>query len=504
MAFARGVFAPSGTQIDSIPTMKRAALIILDGWGLAPPGPGNCIELARTPVIDRIKAVLPSTTLLTSGLAVGLPEGQMGNSEVGHLTLGAGRVLRQDLVRIGDAIEDGSIFDMPVLEEALERAPRVHILGLCSDGGVHSDITHLEALGEAARRAGKQFYFHAFTDGRDVSPTSGAGHVARLEKTGPVATVCGRYYAMDRDQRWERTGRAFDALVKGNAPRVASASGAVAESYQREVTDEFVEPVRTSDVRIESGDLVIFANFRADRARQLTQMLTVDDGHPDVEFLQMTRYRDDFPGAVLFPREKPADVFGAVCAANGVANLRVAETEKYAHVTYFFNGGHEAEFEGEDRRLVASPQVATYDLQPEMSAPAVARAGAEGIESGAYRALVLNFANPDMVGHTGVIDAAILACESVDRCLGELLAAAETHGWSALITADHGNAEQLIDPETGGPHTAHTTNPVPCWLLDDSDARLRSGGSLQDVAPTLLGLLGIEKPDAMTGQDLRA
>jgi 2,3-bisphosphoglycerate-independent phosphoglycerate mutase len=333
--------------------------------------------------------------------------------------------------------------------------------------------------------------------------------VRRLEKTGPVATVCGRYYAMDRDQRWERTKRAYDALVAGDCPRVESASAAVEASYERDVTDEFVEPVSTGAAVIEDGDLVVFANFRADRARQLTQALMFDDfdgfpraKRPDVRFVQMTKYRSDFDFPVLFPREQPSEVFGEVCARHGIPNLRVAETEKYAHVTYFFNGGREDPFDGETRTLIPSPKVATYDLQPEMSAPEVGRTAAEGVRSGKHRALILNFANPDMVGHTGVIEAATRACEAVDTALGEVLAAIEEMGWAALVTADHGNAECLIDEKTGGPHTAHTTNPVPCWLVG-SRASLRDGGSLRDVVPTLLGLLGTPVPEVMTGADLR-
>ncbi|MHC4549621.1 MAG: 2,3-bisphosphoglycerate-independent phosphoglycerate mutase [Planctomycetota bacterium] len=489
--------------------MQGTALIILDGWGIAPAGPGNCVHLARTPVVDRLDATCPRTTLITHGRSVGLPEGQMGNSEVGHLTLGSGRVMLQDLVRISDAIADGSFFALPVLQQALAGARRVHILGLTSDGGVHSDLTHLEALGEAARRAGKEYFFHAFTDGRDVSPTSGAGHVRRLQKTGPVVTVGGRYYGMDRDRRWERTKRAYDALVAGDAPRVADAAQAVEDSYAREVTDEFIEPVTTGAAVIEDGDLVLFANFRADRARQLTEALTSEsfDGfervrRPRIGFVQMTRYRDDFDLPVLYPRAMPEDVFGAVCAEHGIGNLRLAETEKYAHVTYFFNGGQETPFDGEERLLVPSPKVATYDLQPEMSAPEVGRRGAEAVRSGRYRVLILNFANPDMVGHTGVIEAATQACETVDAALGQVLTALAEKGWTALVTADHGNAECLIDPESGGPHTAHTTNPVPCWLVG-ADDRLRQRGTLRDLAPTLLHLLGLEPPPAMTGADLR-
>ena len=485
------------------------ALIILDGWGLAPEGPANCVHLAKTPVTDRLDAERPRTTLVTSGRAVGLPDGQMGNSEVGHLTLGSGRVIRQDLVRIGDAIEDGSFFLIDALTAGLRDARRVHILGLASDGGVHSDLSHMLALAEASRRAGKEFYFHAFTDGRDVSPTSGAGHVRALAEVGPVATVCGRYHAMDRDQRWERTARSYEAMVAGDCPLVEDAAAAVEASYQNEVTDEFIEPVRTGAAVIEDGDLVIFSNFRADRARQLTEALTPPDfdgfersRRPSIGYLMMTRYRQDFDLPVLYPRTQPESVLGAVFQRHGIANLRLAETEKYAHVTYFFNGGQETPFAREDRVLVLSPKVATYDLQPEMSAPEVARAGVEAVRSGSYQALILNFANPDMVGHTGVIPAATAACEFVDRALGEVLEAMEEYGWTGLVTADHGNAECLIDPETGGPHTAHTTNPVPCWLVGD-DSALREGGSLEDVAPTLLGLLDIETPEAMTGADLR-
>ncbi len=489
--------------------MQGAALIVLDGWGLAPPGPGNCVRLARTPVVAKLEASCPKTTLLTSGRAVGLPEGQMGNSEVGHLTLGSGRVIAQDLVRISDAIADGSFFENPALVAALGAAKRVHILGLASDGGVHSEISHLEALAEAARRARKPCFFHAFTDGRDVSPTSGAGHIRRLAKAGPVATVSGRYYAMDRDKRWDRTRRAYEAMVSGACPKVADAAAAVEASYARNVTDEFIEPVSTGAATIDDGDLVVFANFRADRARQITEALTSPgftgfprSKVPKIAFVQMTRYREDFDLPVLYPRVFPKNVFGEVCGQHGIGNLRVAETEKYAHVTYFFNGGEETPFPGEERILVPSPKVATYDLKPEMSAAEVGRRAAEGVRSGRHRALILNFANPDMVGHTGVIPAAIRACEDVDTALGEVLAAIADRDWAAIVTADHGNAECLIDPETGGPHTAHTTNPVPCWLVGDS-SQLQDGGSLRDIAPTVLGLLDVPVPAEMTGRDLR-
>jgi len=488
---------------------RGAALIILDGWGVAPAGPGNCVRLARTPVVDRLSRSCPQTTLLTSGRAVGLPEGQMGNSEVGHLTLGSGRVIRQDLVRISDAIEEGSFFENPALVEAIASARRVHLIGLASDGGVHSDLSHLVALAEAARRQRKPYCFHAFTDGRDVAPTSGAGHVARLAREGPIATVCGRYYAMDRDRRWERTARAFEAMVGGSGARANDAVAAIEESYRRGVTDEFLEPIVTGEERIGDGDAILFANFRADRARQLTEAFTsaafsgfARSRMPRASLVMMTRYREDFDLPALYPREMPEDVLGSVYAAHGIGNLRVAETEKYAHVTYFFNGGAEEPFEGEERTLIPSPKVATYDLMPEMSAAEVGRAGADGVRSGRHRSLILNFANPDMVGHTGIIAAAIRACEATDSALGVVLEALEECGWQAIITSDHGNAECLIDPVSGGPHTAHTTNPVPCWLFNSKGA-LRAGGGLRDIAPTLLSLLEIPSPGAMSGRNLR-
>jgi len=488
----------------------RAALLILDGWGLAPEGPGNCVRLARTPVVDRLQARCASTTLITSGRSVGLPHGQMGNSEVGHLTLGAGRVLPQALVRVGDAIEDGSFFAIPALVEALRSAKRVHILGLASDGGVHSHLDHLLALGRAAREAGKPFFFHAFTDGRDVSPTSGAGFARRLAAAGSVATICGRYFAMDRDKRWERTRAAYQALVAGEGRRFTDAGAMVEEFYAAGTTDEFLPACATGEGLVREGDCLLFANFRADRARQLTEALTAPEfkgfartPFPKTAMVTMTRYRDDFPLPALFPPQRPRDVLGETFGRLGIPNLRVAETEKYAHVTYFFNGGEEEPFPGEERVLIPSPKVATYDLRPEMSAGEVASAAVDGIRAGTFRALILNFANPDMVGHTGVIEATVRACEAVDSALGEVLAALEAAGWAAVVTADHGNAECLIDPETGGPHTAHTTNPVPCWLWG-APGSLRGGGTLRDIAPTLLGLLGEPAPGAMTGSDLRA
>ncbi|MCZ6574121.1 MAG: 2,3-bisphosphoglycerate-independent phosphoglycerate mutase [Planctomycetota bacterium] len=489
--------------------MQRAALIILDGWGLAPPGPGNCIGLAQTPITDSLDARAPRTTLVTSGRAVGLPEGQMGNSEVGHLTLGAGRVLKQHLVRIGEAVESGELAQNEVLQQELQAAGRVHVIGLASDGGVHSHLSHMIALAQAAQAAGKPVFFHAFTDGRDVSRTSGVGFLRRLQETAPVASVVGRYYAMDRDQRWERAARAYELLVTGAGALVQDPVAAVMAFYDRDVTDEFIEPITTGAATLEDGDLVLFANFRADRARQLTEALSAPgfkgfkrSRTPRIRLVQMTPYHEDFELPVLFPTVEPEQVLGAVLAHHGVPNFRLAESEKYAHVTYFFNGGRERPFPCEERLLVPSPKVATYDLQPEMSALEVTRAALDVITRGEHGCLILNFANPDMVGHTGSIEAATAACACIDKYLGRVLEALRRAGWTALVTADHGNAECLIDPVGGGPHTAHTTNPVPCWLVG-SGGRLRDGGGLKDVAPTLLGLLGLPVPASMTGADLR-
>ncbi|MFQ5844395.1 MAG: 2,3-bisphosphoglycerate-independent phosphoglycerate mutase [Planctomycetota bacterium] len=489
--------------------MRRAALIVLDGWGLAPAGPANCVHLAETPVTDSLDARCPRTTLFTSGRHVGLPDGQIGNSEVGHLTLGSGRILLHHLVRISKAIGERELDRNADLQGVLAQARRVHVLGLASDGGVHSHVEHLRALAETARAAGRPVFFHAFTDGRDVPPTSGAGFVRDLAAAAPVATVVGRYYAMDRDRRWDRTRRAYELLVAGEGERVADAAAGIEASYACGVTDEFVEPQTTGAAVIEDGDAVLFANFRADRARQITEALTAPGFEafrrsrvPRIAFVQMTPYRRDFDLPALFPDIEHRQVLGEVFTEHEVPNFRLAETEKYAHVTYFFNGGREVAFPGEERLLVPSPHVATYDLQPEMSAPEVTEAAIEAVTSQSHRCLVLNFANPDMVGHTGSIEAATAACGWVDRCLGRVLEALERGGWTAIVTADHGNAECLVDPETGGPHTAHTTNPVPCWLVG-APGRLREGGGLQDVAPTLLGLLGLPVPDLMGGRDLR-
>lgn len=503
-------------------------LAILDGWGLRAETEGNAVRLARTPVFDGLAARFPMTTLEASGEAVGLPHGQMGNSEVGHLNIGAGRIVYQDIMRIGRAIASGEFLESPVLRDLArgvrEQGGTLHILGLVSDGGVHSHLDHIEATLDFCDRAGiGEVAVHALTDGRDTSPTSGRGFVerlaARVARTpgARIATVMGRYYGMDRDRRWDRTAKAWSAMVLGEGVPAADPVAAIESSYAAGVTDEFIVPVVVQDAggapraTIEDGDAVFVANFRADRVRQICRALHEPnfDGFarrafPKVSIATMTEYSDAFPFPVVFPPTTLDDILGKVFQAHGVTNLRIAETEKYAHVTYFFNGGEETRFAGEERILIPSPAVATYDLMPEMSAPEVAERAAREIRSGAFGAVILNFANPDMVGHTGVIPAAVKAVETVDAGLGRVLAAVESAGGVAIVTADHGNCETMIDPATGGPHTAHTTNPVPCVLVDPTyRGRLRDGGSLRDLAPTILGLLGMPKPAAMTGEDLR-
>jgi 2,3-bisphosphoglycerate-independent phosphoglycerate mutase len=470
------------------------ALIILDGWGCAPPGPGNAVELADTPVFDRLWAEFPHTTLQASGEAVGLPPGQMGNSEVGHLTIGSGRVLYQDLMRVNRAIEDGSLFESPVLRGAFERGRNVHLLGLVSYGGVHSHINHLRTLLEFAP---KKTWIHAFTDGRDVSPHAAVHDLAELPQER-IASICGRYYAMDRDQRWERTERAFEAIVRSTPVTGTAPVTYVQEQYDAEVTDEFLEPVHFEGrPGIESGDTVIFFNFRPDRARQLSQKLL----EAGFDLTTITRYRDDLDCPVVFDEQEVPNTIAEVLAAHGARQLHCAETEKYAHVTYFFNGGREQEWPGETRILVPSPrEVGTYDKKPEMSAPEVAQRFAAAIGDG-YRFGIVNFANPDMVGHTGSIPAAVAAVETADRCLGEVLAAVESAGGVALVTADHGNAETMLAEDGVSPHTAHTTNPVPL-VVTARDAVLGEGGELSDLAPTCLDLIGIEQPAEMTGRSL--
>jgi 2,3-bisphosphoglycerate-independent phosphoglycerate mutase len=487
-------------------------LIVLDGWGLAPAGPGNAIELADTPVFDRLWAERPHTTLAASGRAVGLPEGQMGNSEVGHLNLGAGRVVPQDLVRISEDVRSGGIHQNTVLLEAcaIARGSALHLVGLASDGGVHSHIEHLLALIEIAQRERvEHVHVHAFTDGRDVSPTSGAGF---LERIPHLATVCGRFYGMDRDHRWDRTKRAYDAIVHGLGERSDDPVAAVRAGYERGVTDEFVEPIVVGDPahgRIAAGDAVVFFNFRPDRCRQLFETLEeagfegFDRGPqpPLPSLVQMTEYSERFRAPVAYPSQPVTAVLSQTLAAAGFAQLHVAETEKYPHVTYFFDGGSERKSSGESWQLVDSPRdVPTYDKKPAMSAVGVADLFCAGIAGGEYGFGLVNFANADMVGHTGVIPAVVEAVETVDRCLGRVIEAANRTGGVCLVTADHGNAEQMLEPD-GRPHTAHTTNPVPL-IVTGAGGALRAGGRLADIAPTVLDLLGVEQPEQMSGRSL--
>jgi len=483
-------------------SFPSAVLVVLDGWALAEPGPGNAIELADTPVFDELWERWPHTTLVTHGPAVGLPEGQMGNSEVGHLNLGAGAVVKQDLLRIDESIENGSFYENEALRAACD-TERLHLLGLVSDGGVHSSREHLRALVELARREGvPDIVVHAFTDGRDTAPDSGVRHVAEVEswEGARIATVSGRYYAMDRDRRWDRTELAFDAIVKGEAEFSASSGeDAVRQAYDRGETDEFIKPtvVGDTDGRIREGDRALFFNFRPDRARQLTEKL----GEAGVPLTTLTEYHEDWRYPIAFPPARPEVTLASTLAERGRAQLHVAETEKYAHVTYFFNGGEEDEYPREERELVDSPrEVPTYDKKPEMSAREAARAFTERWREGDLTFGIINFANSDMVGHTGVIEAAVKAVETVDECLGQVVQAVEESGGVCVITADHGNADQMLEPD-GSPNTAHSKNAVPLIVTADV-GDLREGGTLADVAPTILELLGEEQPSQMTGSTL--
>jgi 2,3-bisphosphoglycerate-independent phosphoglycerate mutase len=470
------------------------ALIILDGWGIAPPGPGNAVELADTRVFDRLWRDYPHAQLIASGEAVGLPDGQMGNSEVGHLTIGSGRVLDQDLQRVNRAIRDGSLFGNEALRGAFERGDNVHLLGLVSHGGVHSHIEHLQAL---LTFAPEKTWIHAFTDGRDVSPTSAVRDLAELP-VDRIATVAGRYYAMDRDNRWDRTERALRAIVDGEGEHADDPIAAVQASYNRGITDEFIEPVVVDGrPRLDPDrDTAIFFNFRPDRARQLSQKLR----ELGVDLTTMTRYRDDFDFPVAFPEHVVEDTLAEVLAEHGIRQLHAAETEKYAHVTYFLDGGREEPFGGEDRILVESPRdVPSYDHKPEMSARGVADRVVRAIDDDGYGFVVVNFANPDMVGHTGDIPAVVKAVETTDECLGRVVDAVQRAGGVAVVIADHGNAETLLQPDGVSPHTAHTTNPVPIVVTAPGGV---SDGELSDVAPTLLGLAGVDPPESMTGKKL--
>jgi 2,3-bisphosphoglycerate-independent phosphoglycerate mutase len=504
---------------DRLPA-PAVALIVLDGWGLAPAGPGNAVSLASTPVFDELWRAYPHTTLTAGGLAVGLPEGQMGNSEVGHLNLGAGSVVMQDLTRIDLAVARGELASNPVLREAFAGASRVHLIGLVSDGGVHSGLGHLEALIRlGASLEVEDLILHAFTDGRDTLPTSGAGYLETVEGWmrdaggGRIGSVIGRYWAMDRDHRWERIQKAYDLLVHGRAEhRAADGVAAVRTAYERGETDEFIAPVLVGEeARIGPGDSVIAFNFRPDRMRELTRALA-DPGltapfdrrgaAPIERYTTMTQYEEDFDYPVAFPPDHPAVTLPKVLAAAGVRQLHVAETEKYPHVTYFFNGGNEDPCEGETRELVASPRdVPTYDHKPEMSAREAAGAFVSDWRAGSPGFGIINFANADMVGHTGVIPAAIAAVETVDGCLGQVVDAVHASGGACIVTADHGNADHMLEDD-GSPNTAHSLNPVPLILTVGGLSLRSEGGVLADVAPTVLSVLGIEQPAAMTGRSL--
>ena len=505
------------------------ALVIIDGWGYSAARDGNAIALAATPFYDELCEKYPQTLLEAHGSRVGLPAGVMGNSEVGHLNIGSGRVIRMDVSLVDHEIETGEFFRNKELKTAIESArdsgKALHLMGLVSDGQVHSSLTHLYALLKLAADLGLQRVFiHCFLDGRDTPPSSAADYLSALQKKideigcGEIATLVGRYYAMDRDKRWERTKRAYDLLVRGAGHVATDPVAAVRQSYEQGVTDEFVEPIvivrETAEAvaTIGDGDSVIFFNFRPDRARQLTRALAVPgfnefdvSARPKVNFVCFTMYDHTFDLPIAFPPRHHKNVLAEVWAGVRVRNYRLAETEKYAHVTYFFNGGVETEFDCEKRLLVPSPKIATYDLQPEMSAFKVTDKVLRGVDEGETDVFVINFANPDMVGHTGKLDKTIEACQYVDTCLGWITKRMREARGTTIITADHGNAEQMIDLLTGSPHTAHTTNPVPLHLIDEEmvGVKLREGGALEDVAPTMLALLGVEKPAEMTGRDLR-
>jgi 2,3-bisphosphoglycerate-independent phosphoglycerate mutase len=507
---------------------KPVMLMILDGWGVSPAGPGNAVSQAKTPNLDRVLAEYPHTLLQTSGKAVGLPDGIMGNSEVGHLNIGAGRIVYQDLMRIDMAIKSGEFFKNPVIEaaaaHALDNGRALHLVGLVSDGGVHSQLTHLLALLDLAKQRGvERVFVHVILDGRDTPPDGGKGYVARLQAhldkigNGQIASVCGRYYAMDRDTRWDRTERAYKLYTQGIGTPARDAVAAVAAAYEKGETDEFVTPIVLTDdagaprTSMQDGDSLIFFNFRADRARQITRAFTEENFSgfertlwPRLaQFVCMTQYDEKFSLPVAFPPVHLEQILGEIVSRQGLCQLRIAETEKYAHVTYFFNGGEEKPFENEDRCLIPSPRdVPTYDYKPQMSALAVADEVLKRIAGGRYDLIVLNFANMDMVGHTGKLDAAIEAVQTVDQCVGRIVDAVLAGGGALLVTADHGNAETMIEAN-GHVHTAHTTNPVHLLLIDDQckHACLHTG-VLGDIAPTILQLLGLSQPGQMTGRSL--
>ena len=503
---------------------KLTMLMILDGFGMNNNAEGNSIKIANTPNIDNLMKKNPTTEIHTSGLDVGLPEGQMGNSEVGHTNIGAGRIVYQELTRITKEIEEGDFFSNPELVKAIENCKehetKLHIMGLLSDGGVHSHNRHLYALLELAKRKDfEDVYVHCFLDGRDTPPASAENYLAELEKkmaekgVGKIASISGRYYSMDRDKRWERVEKSYQALVNGIGEKETSSIIAIEKSYQKEVFDEFVEPTLICNndepiATIQKNDSVIFFNFRPDRAREITRTLVDPDfdgfkrDYFPVYFVCFTQYDATLPNVhIAFKPTTLENTFGEYISKKGLTQLRIAETEKYAHVTFFFNGGEEKQYPGEDRILVQSPKVATYDLKPEMSAKEVTEKVIEAIQSQKYNCIILNYANPDMVGHTGNLEATVKAIETIDDCVGKVVEEVNKVQGVLLITADHGNAEQMIDYETGEPHTAHTTNPVPFILVGKEDAKLKPG-RLADLAPTMLDIMGLEKPKEMTGESI--
>jgi 2,3-bisphosphoglycerate-independent phosphoglycerate mutase len=504
--------------------VKRTVLVVLDGFGERPETDGNAIRLARTPAFDALYREFPHTLINTSGLAVGLPDGQMGNSEVGHMNMGSGRIVYQELTRINKSIADGDFFENRALVDAVDKAKAngkaLHLLGLTSPGGVHSSLEHAYAIVELAKRRGlSNVYWHAFLDGRDTPPKSAASYLRQVERqlskigVGRIATVVGRYWAMDRDNRWDRVQLAFDLLTRAAGEVAQESSAAVEKRYAQGETDEFIKPIVIAPAAaISDGDSVIFFNFRADRAREITRALTFDefDGFPRAvrpklgAYVCLTQYDGSFPLAVAYPPQSLKMILGEYLADKGLAQFRTAETEKYAHVTFFFNGGREEPFAREERRLVPSPKdVATYDLKPAMSAEDVADGVCRAIESEAYAFVLVNFANPDMVGHTGVLPAAITAIDTIDHCIGRIINSARAHDTAIVITADHGNCEMMVD-ENGHPHTAHTTNPVPFIVADErmKGHALKPGGRLCDVAPTVLALMGLSQPKEMEGHSL--
>jgi 2,3-bisphosphoglycerate-independent phosphoglycerate mutase len=509
-----------------VPRPKPLLLTILDGWGFSPAVEGNAIAAARKPTYDKLLREYPNTLIHTSGKFVGLPDGQMGNSEVGHLNIGAGRVLLMDVMRIDLMIQSGDFFRNPVLMTAMQaaRKRRLHLLGLASQGGVHSQLTHLYALLEMAKREGvADVCVHCFTDGRDTPSNSALEYLQELQQkmreigVGRIASIAGRYYAMDRDKRWERIEQAFAAMVQGAGHKATDPLEAIKRSYELGVTDEFIEPITIVDQRnepvgkIRDEDAVVFYNYRADRAREMTMALTDPTlerparslAPRNLHYTTMTQYDKTFSHPFVLPREHPNNILADVFARLNWKNLRVAETEKYAHVTYFFNGGNEKPYPGEEREMVPSPKVATYDLKPEMSAPGITDVVVKAINTRDFDVIVMNFANADMVGHSGKMAPTVSAVEAVDGCLAPIYNALRQKGGAWIITADHGNAEMMIDPVTKHPHTYHTTNPVPFVLINDQGWKLRPNGALQDIAPTLLGVLGEHQPAEMTGRDLR-